>query len=220
MDCRKFVLLQSFQPNLHSKKYQYLELIRPLDFGMKLDEIETRLEIITYCHYLPHRRLGHVFGESLLNLEILDLNQEYGQSAFNGRFLRDFTQIQFHPPYVLYKPPRFEQIASSQQSTIKTTMNTITFLLVLQATVQAAPRLGYPGQLSRIQDFLSTDGNDITAQHSDLVFKNLRREVRGIRCAMVLANKCIPPCRRYHGRTPRKCNHSEKAKHIMYYLKK
>ena len=100
-------------------------------------------------------------------------------------------------------------------------MNTITFLLVLQAT-QAAPKMDYPDQLSRIQDFIRDvqEIEDVTAQIGDLVFNSLQREARGIRCAMVLANKCIPPCRRYHGRTPRKCNHAEKAKHVMYYLKK
>ena len=39
-------------------------------------------------------------------------------------------------------------------------------------------------------------------------------------CATIIAHKCIPPCRKYHGKVGRNCNPREKQQHLMFYLLK
>ena len=44
------------------------------------------------------------------------------------------------------------------------------------------------------------------------------RRVKRANCAIILRGKCIPSCVRYHGKTPRRCNSTEKKKHLLFYI--
>jgi len=37
-------------------------------------------------------------------------------------------------------------------------------------------------------------------------------------CATVIAQQCIPPCRKYHGKAARYCSPREKQQHILIYF--
>ena len=37
-------------------------------------------------------------------------------------------------------------------------------------------------------------------------------------CATIIGQKCIPPCRKYHGKLARKCSAREKQQHLIFYL--
>lgn len=48
------------------------------------------------------------------------------------------------------------------------------------------------------------------------LFRQARSYFRS--CAVIVAHRCIPPCRKHYGKVSRNCNSMEKRKHLMFHL--
>jgi len=86
---------------------------------------------------------------------------------------------------------------------------------IIQILELANSQLGELDDMAQLDQL--TEMDHLSARDEDFLSR-YGRQSRSMLCATVVGHKCIPPCRKYHGKVGRSCNPQEKQEHLMYYL--